>query len=293
MTVFAYFKGHLKAHVHPKLWSQLSYLRRALRRKGTNISYPLLGRLTLLKLKLSRRKTIENYFARFKIRKLQLGAGSNDLPSWLSSEGFAPSSFTHSLNIASNYIYLDVCQPFPFEDNSLDYIFHEHVVEHLNYHQAQFMLQECFRILKPGGRIRIATPDLQVFVELYGNQTNSQQKLFLSDYVRLNSEVWSHDLKHVRNNHAVFVLNHSFRAWGHQFLYDFSTLVDTLESAGFSAVERHSPQRSRDDNLSGLEYRKEFVGIFDALVVEAQKPQHAAAENAKINVDGSTCLIRE
>ena len=277
MTLVAQFKARLKAHIPTKLWSLLHYLLHSFRGRVGKVAVflfnPLLGRLALFNLKISRKKQIVTYFANFQVRKLQLGAGSNGLSGWLNSEAFVPSSFTHSLKIASDYIFLDVCQPFPFEDNSLDYIFHEHVIEHINYHQGQFMLQECFRVLKPGGRIRIATPDLQVFLGLYGNQASAEQKLFLSEYVRFNSDVWSADLKHVRNNHAVFVLNHNFRAWGHQFIYDYPALSEALERAGFSDTERQSPQESKDDNLCGLEFRKEIVGIFDALVVEAKKPQ--------------------
>ena len=272
MTTLMQLKARFKAHSPRKLWSLLHNVRHFLHRMQRGIMRPFFGRLVLFKLKILRKKQIANYFARFQVRKLQLGAGSNGLPGWLNSEGFVPSSFTHSLEVASDYIFLDVCQPFPFKNNSVDYIFHEHVIEHLSYHQGQFMLQECFRSLKPGGRIRIATPDLQVFVGLYGNQISAEQKCFLSEYVRFNSEVWSADLTHVRNNEAVFVMNHSFRAWGHLFIYDYPTLADALETAGFIGMERQLPQKSKDENLCGLEFRKEMVGIFDALVIEAKKP---------------------
>ncbi len=275
MTALSKLKSDLKSHLPPKIWSFLRCVRHFFCRIKS-VFNPLLGRLVLLNLRISRKRQIASYFTKFPIRKLQLGAGSNGLPGWLNSEAFVPSSFTHSLNVANGYIFLDVCRPFPFEDNSVDYIFHEHVIEHINYHQGQFMLQECFRVLKPGGRIRIATPDLQVFVGLYGNQASSEQKHFLSEYVRFNSEVWSADLKHVQNNHAVFVLNHNFRAWGHQFIYDYLALSDALMTAGFSEMERQLPQKSKDVNLCGLEYRKEMVGIFDALIVEAKKPQPLA-----------------
>jgi predicted SAM-dependent methyltransferase len=146
------------------------------------------------------------------------------------------------------------------------------VIEHLDYHHGQFMLRECFRVLRPGARLRIATPDLQVFVNLYGDQANTEQRHFLREYVRFNTETWSTDLKHVRNNQAVFVLNHNFRAWGHQFIYDYQTLEEALLRVGFEAVSRQSPQLSQDENLNGLELRQDIVGIFDALIVEAQKP---------------------
>jgi predicted SAM-dependent methyltransferase len=271
MSMSSQFKAHLKAHFPPKLWLGLRYVRYVFGKLRVPFN-PILGRLVLLNLRFSRKKQIAAYFSKHPVRKLQLGAGSNGLTGWLNSEAFVPSSFTHSLKIAGNYIFLDVCRPFPFEDSSVDYIFHEHVIEHITYQQGQFMLQECFRILKPGGWMRIATPDLQVFVALYGNQTSGDQKLFLSEYTRFNSGVWSSDLSHVSNNHAVFVLNHALRAWGHQFIYDYPTLSDAVQNTGFINITREEPQTSQNIHLLSLEYRKDLVGIFDALVIEAQKP---------------------
>jgi predicted SAM-dependent methyltransferase len=271
MTILLQFKSYLKSHLPPKLWSLLRQGRHSLRRFASPLD-PLLGRLLLFNLKLSRKKQIANYFANYQVRKLQLAAGANSLPGWLNSEAFVPSSFTHSLRVAHGYIFLDVCQPFPFDDDSVDYIFHEHVIEHLSHHQGQFMLRECLRILKPGGRMRSATPDLAIFAGLYAREIGAEQRLFLNEYVRFNSTVWSADLLHVSKNEAVFVLNHNFRAWGHQFIYDYPTLADALETAGFVKIERQLPQKSQDVHLCRLESRKEIVGIFDALIVEAIKP---------------------
>jgi len=280
MAALSSIKSYIKVHTPPKLWAFLHEKRQTLRRavylfnRSTRRSIvdPILERWFLFKLRTSRKKQIAQYFANTPLRKLQLGAGINCLPDWLNSEAFVPSSFKLSITTDKNYIYLDVCQPFPMEDNSVDYIFHEHVIEHLNYHQGHFMLKECFRVLKPGGRVRIATPDLQFFVGLYGSGINAEQRLFLKEYVRFNSKVWSHDLNHVRNNEAVFVLNHNFRAWGHQFIYDYATLADALEITGFVETERQAPHKSRDIHLRNLEYRKEIVGILDALIIEARKP---------------------
>jgi predicted SAM-dependent methyltransferase len=221
---------------------------------------------------MQRKEQIKRYVESHPIRKVQLGAGSNALKGWLNTEGFVASSFTHSLSVAENYILLDVREKFPFSDNSVDFIFHEHVIEHLPFHKGLFMLSECFRILKPGGRIRVATPDIQVFIETYGSNASPDHQRFASEYVRFNSGVWSADLAHVRNNHSVFSINHALRAWGHEFLYDFSTLKEVAETAGFVDITREKPQISSEENLSNLEYRKEFVGIFDALIIEGRKP---------------------
>src|SRR5207302_349822 len=48
-----------------------------------------------------------------------------------------------------------------------DAVYGSHVLEHLEPEAAMRLLRECFRILKPGGIVRIVVPDLGVIVRLY------------------------------------------------------------------------------------------------------------------------------
>ncbi len=48
---------------------------------------------------------------------------------------------------------------FMFMDNSVDNFLAEHVWEHLPLHHLLMATRNCYRKLKPGGRLRIAVPD--------------------------------------------------------------------------------------------------------------------------------------
>lgn len=55
-----------------------------------------------------------------------------------------------------------------FEDESVDEAYASHVYEHLGYQQElPRALAEIYRILKPGGILRIAVPDLDVLCQLF------------------------------------------------------------------------------------------------------------------------------
>jgi SAM-dependent methyltransferase len=47
----------------------------------------------------------------------------------------------------------------PYEDNTIDTIRAMHIIEHFSFKESQKVLQEWCRVLKPGGKLIIETPD--------------------------------------------------------------------------------------------------------------------------------------
>lgn len=74
--------------------------------------------------------------------KLQFGSGGNILTGW--------QNYDSEMDIRK--------VPFPFQDNSAEMIFACHVMEHVSSGDAMRFLTDCYRILKPGGVIRICCP---------------------------------------------------------------------------------------------------------------------------------------
>lgn len=56
-----------------------------------------------------------------------------------------------------------------FDDNSVDEIYASHCLEHLGHWEARDMIREWNRVLKPGGRLRVAVPDMRKIFEGYCN----------------------------------------------------------------------------------------------------------------------------
>jgi predicted SAM-dependent methyltransferase len=75
------------------------------------------------------------------MRKLNLGCGGNILAGWEN----------HDADV-------DIRNPLPYEDESIDFIFIEHCVEHVTTPDAVRFFAECLRILKYEGTLRIAVP---------------------------------------------------------------------------------------------------------------------------------------
>ena len=91
------------------------------------------------------RKVINEYLHNENEPKLHVGCGGNILPGWLNAD-YAPS--------APFVIHLDATKIFPFGGSTFNYVFSEHMIEHVSYEAGLFIMSEAFRVLKPGGIVR-------------------------------------------------------------------------------------------------------------------------------------------
>ncbi len=89
---------------------------------------------------------------------LNLGCGTRYHPDWINID-IAPQ--------CPEVIQHDLSRGIPFADGSCDVVYHVAVFEHLRCPDAAKYLAECYRVLKPGGIVRIGLPDLEKMCQLY------------------------------------------------------------------------------------------------------------------------------
>ncbi len=128
------------------------------------------------------------------------------------------------------------------------------------------MLEECRRVLKPNGVLRIATPDLAVILNLYNNSGPAEL-----DYMAWISNRF---LKKTSSAGSTFVINNAFRSWGHQFLYDRRELESSLKHAGFDSIVWVNYNQSSHEMLRNIEQHGKNVGndsmaIYESMICEA------------------------
>lgn len=61
----------------------------------------------------------------------------------------------------------DIRRGLPFPDNSIDYAYSSHLLEHLSPPEAEKLLKEIYRTLNPGGILRLVVPDLEKICREY------------------------------------------------------------------------------------------------------------------------------
>jgi predicted SAM-dependent methyltransferase len=211
-------------------------------------------------MKAADQQIIDGYFCRERVRKLHIGCGGNILKGWLNSDY----NSGHP-----EVVFLDATKPFPFNTDKFDYVFSEHMIEHFDFAQGFAMLLECHRILKPGGKLRISTPDLLFLIDLHREDKSELQK----EYIK-----WSTDnfIKGAPYYAETFVINNFVRDWGHTFIYDENVLRYSLTKAGFEEISKCDVNESACSELKGLENDDRMPSAFlklESLVLEAAKPR--------------------
>jgi len=201
---------------------------------------------------------IKQYLQSYEVAKLQIGCGGQLREGWLNAnyESWRKST-----------IFLNASKPFPIHDEQFDFVFSEHMIEHITFEQGKVMLRECYRILKPGGAIRISTPDLAFLIRLYGVQNTNVEESYIQWAVKTLPCV-------LDGCEDTFVINNFVRDWGHQFIYDEKTLKAALEYAGFVDVRSVEINQSYFPELAGMESESRMPDGFlklESVAVEAVK----------------------
>lgn len=199
---------------------------------------------------------ITDYVASHEVRKLHIGCGGNYIDGWLNADYDSRSD---------HVLQFDATKRFPVDDGIFDFVFTEHMIEHISYNGARTMLTECIRVMRRGGKIRISTPDLDSVLALRNVEKSSRQL----DYIDYHCE--AHGSPY---HHEVFVINDFFRLWGHIFIYDEQSLTRLMEEVGFVSVNRVATGSSAHAEFRGLENVERMpAGLLDMIsfTVEGSK----------------------
>jgi SAM-dependent methyltransferase len=139
--------------------------------------------------------------------------------------------------------YLDLTQPLPYPDGAFEAALGSHVLEHLTPHEAEGLLGELHRVLRPGAILRIAVPDLDAVIAAYDP---ADPDGFLDGLLQGRERSTS------RHRH-----------W---WQYNERSLRDLLERTGWTEIERRGHAEGRCPDVERIDTRPE------SLFMEAVRP---------------------
>jgi SAM-dependent methyltransferase len=173
--------------------------------------------------------------------KLNLGCGTNHLPGWQN----------HDIDI-------DITRKLPWTDGAAEAIFIEHCVEHVHVHQAIRFFEEAYRVLRPGGVLRVVVPSIEKI-----------RKLGTREYFEFTKKWGGEASLHGALTSIIF--HH-----GHQMIWTASVMHEALLYAGFGEVHEREIGESAFEQLQGIEGHGKVIGdafnSIESMVFEARKP---------------------
>jgi len=155
---------------------------------------------------------------------------------------------------------INLYRPLPWPTDSAAAVYGGEVLEHFTRESGARLIAECFRVLAPGGVIRMRVPDNARFWRNY-----------LAEYEAMSRqprESWT--MAHTRWIEMYFREIATGEKWQssghyHKWMYDEISLILTLQEAGFHDVRRMAYLDSRIPDVRLVEVR-------DDLIVEGVKP---------------------
>jgi len=108
--------------------------------------------------------------------RINIGSGLSGVTGWynidnsptilLSRLPFGRKLF-HTPNWPDDVRRRDVKKGLPFKNESVSFIYSSHTFEHFTWAESFKIAEECFRVLRPGGVLRLVVPDLRLIIERY------------------------------------------------------------------------------------------------------------------------------
>ncbi|HWO00916.1 MAG TPA: methyltransferase domain-containing protein [Blastocatellia bacterium] len=200
---------------------------------------------------------------------LNLGCGLSIAPGWINIDNSPNARLARSpwirwtlwkLGILSDRLYSvawsdsikthDLTKTLPYKDSSVDYVYTSHFLEHLELKDSHRLMSEVFRILKPGGIVRVVIPDLALGARQYiaALEANGGDADAANEFLN-----W-------------LQLNRSGLRDPHLWMYDAASLSGMLSTIGFSDVIVCEYRKGRVPDCETLDNRPD-----DSLHIEARK----------------------
>jgi predicted SAM-dependent methyltransferase len=99
--------------------------------------------------------------------KLNIGCGDRFLTDWMNLDFTSDNEYV---------LQCDVTKGIPLENGTCCMVYSSHVLEHFSKSNGEAFIKECYRVLQPGGILRIVVPDLETLASLYLESLNKVRK---------------------------------------------------------------------------------------------------------------------
>jgi predicted SAM-dependent methyltransferase len=127
-------------------------------------------------------------------------------------------------------IFWDLRKGMPFPDESISKIYSSHFLEHLSFKEGQKFLDECLRVLAPGGNFSICVPNARLYIEAYLLDSDLDPNFFFSYKPPYNNTT---KIDYV--NYIAY-MDGKYEYGKHKYMFDEENLIHILKAKGMKNV---------------------------------------------------------
>lgn len=197
---------------------------------------------------------------------INLGCGTHIAPNWINFDN-SPNVLLSKIKPLKDLLYKigilkedqykakfnneitfrELTKPLPFENNTVDFAYTSHFLEHLSKENCNKVLSEIYRVLKPGGIARLVIPDLSYFIKQY-EQNKKENNPEAADIFMV----------------GIWVINGARDP--HLWMYDAESFSIRLKNIGFKDITVCGHKKGKCKDVEFLDNRP-----LDSLHIEVSK----------------------
>lgn len=131
-----------------------------------------------------------------------------------------------------NVVHMDAAN-LNYQDGEVDEIYNSHLIEHFHFNQGVLVLREWYRVLKPGGKLIIETPDFYYSCKYLVYLYEKYEREFVN-HGKIGDEI---------NKLYGHFFSEPWKPYCyHLFLYTELQLMEVLKHVGFVNIQRRKAE---------------------------------------------------
>jgi predicted SAM-dependent methyltransferase len=207
-------------------------------------------------------RKLQDDIAKRGIDKLHVGCGLVLLDGWLNILYEPRQEYGRIQNKNGKFLLnYNLLKKWPVNDNAISFIAGSHFIEHLDLNHGIAFLKESFRVMKPGGTIRLSCPDLGIYIKNYvENNTSFYQHKLIREWCAFSQ---------AETPGEILVAKAYDSGGAHKWFYDFDSLKHILGLSGFQNVKKCQRLEGSTPGLDAIELPGREL---ETVYVEAKKP---------------------
>jgi predicted SAM-dependent methyltransferase len=206
--------------------------------------------------------------------RLNLGCGHVTPEGWLNVDGsnrawlastlpavdrlLTRAGLTPRSEFTGSAVYANLTKDFPWPDNTASAVYMGEVLEHFTLPAGEALLGRCYRVLAPGGVLRLRVPDNARFWRNYLDEYTAVRARPRSEWTTEHSRWVEWFFRDICVRRPGRLAAQSFGHY-HKWMYDDVSLIALFEKVGFREVDRMPFQKSRIPGVEPVEVRDDLI----------------------------------